>query len=152
MSKFIPQQKQKAGRVKIKPPTQRVVKYKVTPEIRKYISELAAALPPTPYLLKIGNEISLQSIKKTTLLTNEEVAKLEKRNGEEKIEFDPGAHKIWVNKGSVTRMMNHQVALTALYEEHGTKAFTNYEDQIRFIQSVINPKKEEVVPAEENGQ
>jgi glutamine synthetase type III len=144
MSKFIPQPKQKAERVRIKPPTQRVIKYKITPEIRKYIKELAASLPPTPYLIKNGNGISLQHIKKTTLLTNEEVAKLEKKDiPEEKVEFEPGSHRIWVNKGSVVRMMNHQVILTAMYEEHGTKAFTNYEDQVRFIQSIINPKKEE---------
>ena len=126
MSKFIPQIKEKKVKAKIKPPTKRVVKYKITPEVRKAIQKMADWLPETPFLKKQGDSLSFQRIKTSRLMTDKEKEAEHEKTGEK------------------LHLMNHKVILTAGYEEIGPNVFDVYKEEVDFIQSLIAPPKEEI--------
>ena len=139
MSKFIPQIKEKKVKAKIKPPAKRVVKYKITPEVRKAIQKMADWLPETPFLKKQGDSLSFQRIKTSRLMTDKEKEAEHEKTGEK---FD--MNRAYIQHGQKLHLMNHKVILTAGYEEIGPNVFDVYKEEVDFIQSLIAPPKEEI--------
>ncbi len=122
--KFIPRVKESVKRIKQKPPTQKVNKFKLSPEISHQIDELCRILPQVPFFIMDNGKAKIQQQSRGKLVSG---ADLLRENPLATVNKAPVIrNQNYRQHTKVTRLMNHKVTLNQQYQQLGQKGIEDY--------------------------